>query len=133
MGATQTPEAIDHQRRRFAGVAAVTIAAAQLGGIGSAQADTSTPKPAQPALNAGTHTSFASLKQIDAGVLNVGYAEAGPRRRPGGPRSAWLALRHLLLCRCRADLGVAGLSGDHPACAALVVKGRDFVLTQFAR
>src|SRR2546429_3180711 len=26
----------------------------------------------------GTNTSFASLKQIDAGVLNVGYAEAGP-------------------------------------------------------
>ena len=27
-------------------------------------------------------TSFGSLKQIDAGVLNVGYAEAGP---PSGP------------------------------------------------
>src|SRR2546426_2323636 len=26
----------------------------------------------------GTDTSFGSLKQIDAGVLNVGYAEAGP-------------------------------------------------------
>ena len=25
----------------------------------------------------GTNTSFGSLKQIDAGVLNVGYAEAG--------------------------------------------------------
>src|SRR5205807_1250880 len=25
----------------------------------------------------GTSTSFSSLKQIDAGVLNVGYAEAG--------------------------------------------------------
>ena len=30
----------------------------------------------------GTHTSFASLKQIDAGVLNVGYAEAGPANGP---------------------------------------------------
>jgi hypothetical protein len=27
-------------------------------------------------------TSFDSLKQIDAGVLNVGYAEAGPRASP---------------------------------------------------
>ena len=36
---------------------------------------------AQPA-GPGTHTSFASLKQIDAGLLNVGYAEAGP---PAGP------------------------------------------------
>ncbi len=26
----------------------------------------------------GTNTSFGSLKQINAGVLNVGYAEAGP-------------------------------------------------------
>ena len=30
----------------------------------------------------GTNTSFASLKQIDAGVLNVGYAEAGPADGP---------------------------------------------------
>jgi pimeloyl-ACP methyl ester carboxylesterase len=31
-----------------------------------------------PAIKPGTNTSFASLKQIDAGVLKVGYAEAGP-------------------------------------------------------
>ncbi len=30
----------------------------------------------------GTNTSFAMLKQIDAGVLNVGYAEAGPADGP---------------------------------------------------
>jgi pimeloyl-ACP methyl ester carboxylesterase len=30
----------------------------------------------------GTNTSFGSLKQIDAGVLNVGYAEAGPTDGP---------------------------------------------------
>src|SRR5213080_1709579 len=30
----------------------------------------------------GTSTSFGSLKQIDAGVLNVGYAEAGPSDGP---------------------------------------------------
>jgi pimeloyl-ACP methyl ester carboxylesterase len=30
----------------------------------------------------GTHTSFASLKQIDAGALNVGYAEDGPSDGP---------------------------------------------------
>jgi pimeloyl-ACP methyl ester carboxylesterase len=29
-------------------------------------------------MKSGTNTSFGSLKQIDAGVLNVGYAEAGP-------------------------------------------------------
>jgi pimeloyl-ACP methyl ester carboxylesterase len=30
----------------------------------------------------GTHTAFASLKQIDAGLLNVGYAEDGPADGP---------------------------------------------------
>src|ERR1051325_5649204 len=30
----------------------------------------------------GSNTSFASLKQINAGVLNVGYAEAGPADGP---------------------------------------------------
>jgi hypothetical protein len=28
------------------------------------------------------NTSFASLKQIDAGLLNVGYSEAGPANGP---------------------------------------------------
>ena len=56
-------------RRYFFGAAAVTAAAAQFGMIGSANA--------QP-VNAGTHTSFGPLKQIDAGTLNIGYAEAGP-------------------------------------------------------
>jgi pimeloyl-ACP methyl ester carboxylesterase len=35
-----------------------------------------------PAIKPGTHTSFGPLKQIDAGVLNVGYAEAGPADGP---------------------------------------------------
>jgi pimeloyl-ACP methyl ester carboxylesterase len=35
-----------------------------------------------PAIKPGTNTSFGPLKQIDAGVLNVGYAEAGPANGP---------------------------------------------------
>ena len=35
-----------------------------------------------PPIKPGTNKSFASLKQIDAGVLKIGYAEAGPS---GGP------------------------------------------------
>jgi pimeloyl-ACP methyl ester carboxylesterase len=70
---------IDRDRRRFFGTAAMTIAAAQFGMIGSADAQSSKAKSAQlPAVKPGTHTSFASLKQIDAGVLNIGYAETGP-------------------------------------------------------
>ena len=62
---------------------AVTIAAAQLAGIGSADAQSNKTNWADlPAIRPGTNTSFASLKQIDAGVLNVGYAEAGPADGP---------------------------------------------------
>jgi len=35
-----------------------------------------------PKSAAGSHTSFASLKQIDAGPLNIGYAEDGPADGP---------------------------------------------------
>jgi pimeloyl-ACP methyl ester carboxylesterase len=74
---------IDHHRRRFFGTAAVTLAAAQLGMIGSANAQADRARPAQlPAIRPGTNTSFAPLKQIEAGALNVGYAEAGPADGP---------------------------------------------------
>ena len=72
-------EKINHQRRRFLGTAAMTIATTQLGIFGSAIAQSSKTKPAVLAMmKPGTNTSFGSLKQIDAGVLNVGYAEVGP-------------------------------------------------------
>ncbi len=69
------PEHIDHHRRRFFGAAALTIAATQFGMIGPAAAQSA--KDAA-AVKPGTNTSFGPLKQIDAGLLNVGYAEAGP-------------------------------------------------------
>ena len=76
-------EEINLDRRRFFGAAAMTIAATQFGMIGSATAQTSKTNPAiVPRIKPGTHTSFDSLKQIDAGVLNVGYAEAGPTDGP---------------------------------------------------
>ena len=59
-------------RRGFLGAAAVAVA--QLGAIGTVHAQSS-------AANS-TDQSFGPLKQIDAGVLNVGYAEAGPANGP---------------------------------------------------
>jgi pimeloyl-ACP methyl ester carboxylesterase len=73
---------INHHRRRFFGTAAMTIAAAQLAMRGPADAQPGETKTAQPPVKPGTHTSFASLKQINAGVLNAGYAEAGPADGP---------------------------------------------------
>jgi pimeloyl-ACP methyl ester carboxylesterase len=76
-------EEINQHRRRFFGTAAMTIAAGHLGMIGFADAQPSPAKAAQlPAIKPGTNTSFAALKQIDAGILNVGYAEAGPADGP---------------------------------------------------
>jgi pimeloyl-ACP methyl ester carboxylesterase len=72
-------EKINPQRRRFLATAAMTIATTQLGIFGSAIAQSSKTKPSVLSMmKSGTNTSFGSLKQIDAGVLNVGYAEAGP-------------------------------------------------------
>ena len=75
-------EDVNHYRRRdFLGLAAVTFAAAQLGAIDTAGAQGKA-SPALAAIKPGTNTSFAPLKQIDAGLLNVGYAEAGPADGP---------------------------------------------------
>ncbi len=61
----------------------MSIAAAQLSMIGSAGAQSGKTKLASlPSIKPGTNTSFSSLKQINAGLLGVGYAEAGP---PDGP------------------------------------------------
>lgn len=40
------------------------------------------PVPTVPVVTPGTHTGFGTLNQVKAGVLNVGYAEAGPARGP---------------------------------------------------
>jgi pimeloyl-ACP methyl ester carboxylesterase len=73
---TETFEEIDDHRRRFFGIAAVTVAAAHLGMIRSVAAQSS--KARLPTIKTGTNTSFGSLKQINSGALNVGYAEVGP-------------------------------------------------------
>ena len=72
-------EQINQDRRRLFGTAAAVIAAAPFVTMSSADAqpskDAATIKPA-------TNASFGALKQIDAGLLNVGYAEAGPANGP---------------------------------------------------
>ena len=70
MATIKRSEKIDHHRRRFLGVAGITLATAQFTMTSAAAAQS------------GTNTSFAALKQIDAALLNVGYAEAGPANGP---------------------------------------------------
>jgi pimeloyl-ACP methyl ester carboxylesterase len=71
-------------RRRFLANAVATFAATKLGTAGAAHASSSTRMNPTPATRGAPEprASFGPLKQVDAGVLNVGYAEAGP---PNGP------------------------------------------------
>jgi hypothetical protein len=73
-------ENINHRRRDLVGLATATLAAAQFGGICPSRSETRSESATPPArADAG---ALAPLKQIEAGLLNVGYAEAGP---VGGP------------------------------------------------
>src|SRR5205809_2449899 len=56
----------DRNRRRFLSAAAVAVAAAPLRAVAAR-------RPQSTSAN-----TFGALKQIDAGVLNIGYAELGP-------------------------------------------------------
>ena len=83
MNRIETLKDSDRRRRRFFGSAAAMIAATRFGMIGGANAQPGGVKAAGvPLVKPGTNTSFAAVRQIDAGLLNVGYAEAGPM---GGP------------------------------------------------
>jgi pimeloyl-ACP methyl ester carboxylesterase len=77
------PQRTSLDRRRLLGTLALTLAAAPFAVSGSAFAQSGGAKPAGAgAIKAGGSTSFAALKQVDAGVLNIGYAEAGPADGP---------------------------------------------------
>jgi pimeloyl-ACP methyl ester carboxylesterase len=69
-------------RRSFLGASGLTIAA-QLG-LGSPMKGTSSlaAQTDLPQSSTGTHTSFKPLKQIEAGLLDIGYAEDGPADGP---------------------------------------------------
>jgi len=75
------PENTTYDRRRFLRAAGVTLAAAQITTFAEANADAGDTAQA-PAIAAEAHASFDSLKQVHAGLLNVGYAESG---RADGP------------------------------------------------
>ncbi len=82
MDKIEISDEFNQDRRRFFGAAAMTVAAVQLGMMGSADAQPDKLPAQTAAIKPGTNASFAALKQINAGVLNVGYAEAGPGDGP---------------------------------------------------
>src|SRR5215813_13975294 len=66
-------------RRNFLRNTAIGVAAAPLGNAAFAA---ELKAPAVAGMKRGGNSAFASLKQLDAGVLNVGYAEDGPGNGP---------------------------------------------------
>ncbi len=83
MNTIQISETTSYSRRHFLGVAALGMAAAPIMMYGSTEAQAAgTSGTDAPVIKSGAGTAFDSLKQIDAGTLNVGYAEAGPADGP---------------------------------------------------
>jgi len=74
------PEAYIDSRRSFLRNAAMTIAGAEVVTARVGEAQSNSEARELPRIKPGTNTTFGALKQIDAGPLNVGYAEAGPAR-----------------------------------------------------
>jgi pimeloyl-ACP methyl ester carboxylesterase len=65
-------------RRQFSLMAGVAAAGTALAGCTSRSA----PTASVPTTAASAHTAFRSYRQVDAGLLNVGYAEDGPADGP---------------------------------------------------
>jgi pimeloyl-ACP methyl ester carboxylesterase len=79
MNPTRMAVASNHSRRSFLRNAVMSAAALQLGRSAFADAQSGKTRTLVPAtLKPGPNSSFAALKHVDAGVLNIGYAEAGP-------------------------------------------------------
>jgi pimeloyl-ACP methyl ester carboxylesterase len=65
MTSLSSDQSVDPTRRRFFGMAAMGVAALQLGGLGTSA-------------RAATGGSFPPLRQIDVGPLSIGYVDMGP-------------------------------------------------------
>jgi len=68
----------DFGRRRFLSVAALTFAAAELGSLNILKAQDKPAASTSRRNDGAIAASFDEIKQVKAGLLSVGYAEAGP-------------------------------------------------------
>ena len=71
MDTIDTPDAVDRGRRMLLGAAALSFAATELGMARPAQAQSAPSAASAP-------SPFAAIKQVEAGPLDIGYAELGP-------------------------------------------------------
>ena len=75
-------EQFDFDRRRFLGSAMMAVAGSSMGMFDPIGTHTGHGRPTDTTRLHNISPLFGPLKQIDAGVLNVGYAEAGPSSGP---------------------------------------------------
>jgi pimeloyl-ACP methyl ester carboxylesterase len=75
-------DTINTHRRRLLETAALGLGAAQLAFAGVAQAESATKSSSTAKKIPMSSATFGPIKQINAGVLSVGYAEAGPQNGP---------------------------------------------------
>ncbi|HVE10252.1 MAG TPA: alpha/beta fold hydrolase, partial [Paraburkholderia sp.] len=73
------PGPVNTQRRRLLGGALAGIGMMEMGLSGVAHAQSSATRHVK---TAKLDPAFDSVKQIDAGALNIGYVDAGPRNGP---------------------------------------------------
>ena len=69
---------LDQDRRLVLGTALAAIAGAGIGGFGSAAAQSATNRVETISPKTGASAAMGAVRQIDAGLLNIGYVESGP-------------------------------------------------------
>ncbi|HEX3634088.1 MAG TPA: alpha/beta hydrolase [Paraburkholderia sp.] len=74
------PDQINIRRRRLLGTTVAGISLMELGLSGLAQAQSNSTTSNTKAT--GQVASFGAIRQVNAGALSIGYAEAGPRNGP---------------------------------------------------
>ena len=80
MSTTISSEESSPGRRCILRNGAITVVVAAIAATGFAIAQSTIERV--PQVKPGANTSIGPLKQIDAGLLNVGYVEAGPADGP---------------------------------------------------
>jgi pimeloyl-ACP methyl ester carboxylesterase len=74
------PDQINTRRRRLLGTTVAGISLMELGLSGLAKAQSNAPAAGKQAATHGA--SFDTIRQINAGALSIGYAEAGSQNKP---------------------------------------------------
>jgi len=77
-----SPLASRYSRRRFVQTVGASLVGGELLGMSAINAQTDTTSTTLTPVTHGANTSFPAIKQINTGLLNIGYADVGPADGP---------------------------------------------------